>query len=388
MKNAPEDSVEEELRHDEQLLWTGRPRAGIRFHAADVLLIPLSLLWAGFVVYWQLMALTVGWWLLALFSALWGIPFVLMGLYLTVGRFVLSALRRRRTQYALTDRRVIMVRTGRTRRITSVILPNFPNVSLEEKRDGSGTITFGSSNGPWFPGVSWPGTGPRRPPRLEMVEGVRGLHDSILEAKDAAIHTQTIGEVTPEGYTTADKTTSALDAELGPGERLLWAGQPDGRVRLRRRDAYVFVLGLMGVGFVLEVVALVLIFGGPVHPSFPVIMAPFALIAAYLSFGRLLVDAQRRRRTHYALTDERIIVVSRLFARQVASLKLPSIEALSLTQERDGSGTLVLGPPYAWASRLPRIAWQGSTYWPWGFEMIENAKAVHDKVLESLLLAR
>lgn len=76
--------IQKYLESGEEALWTGQPHQGLMFHAGDILLIPLSLFWGGGVLYWEYMALTTG---APLFFVLWGIPFLLVGIYLVVGRF-------------------------------------------------------------------------------------------------------------------------------------------------------------------------------------------------------------------------------------------------------------------------------------------------------------
>jgi hypothetical protein len=121
-----------------------------------------------------------------LFFVLWGIPFLLIGAYVTVGRFVHDALKRRRTAYGLTDRRVIIVTDLFGRRATSLNLATLSEVSLSEQADRSGTITFGPTS--WFggQGIGWPAS--RRAsaaPSFEMIEEVRQVFDRIQEAQQA-----------------------------------------------------------------------------------------------------------------------------------------------------------------------------------------------------------
>lgn len=180
---SAEAEVRRELSPQEDLLWSGRPRGGIRFRGQDLIMIPFSLLWAGFAVFWELMVLIGG---APLFFALWGIPFILVGAYITVGRFVHDALKRRRTAYGLTDRRVVIVTDLFGRRATSLDLATLSEVSLSEKADRSGTITFGPSS--WFAGQGM-GRSSRRgasaAPSFEMIEEVRQVFDRIQAAQQA-----------------------------------------------------------------------------------------------------------------------------------------------------------------------------------------------------------
>ncbi len=96
-----------ELTPGESLVWAGHPRRGLQFVRADAYLIPMSLIWCGFAVFWERMAL-IGSRAPGIFP-LWGIPFLAYGIYVVVGRFVTDAIRRKRTTYGLTAKRVIIV---------------------------------------------------------------------------------------------------------------------------------------------------------------------------------------------------------------------------------------------------------------------------------------
>lgn len=122
----------------EHLRWTGRPAQGLRFQPADIFLIPFSLLWGGFAIFWEWSVWqfpSADW-----FFRLWGVPFILVGLYITFGRFLHDAWFRRNTQYALTERRALILRNGH---LTSHDLATLPGLSLKLRSDGSGTIGLG-----------------------------------------------------------------------------------------------------------------------------------------------------------------------------------------------------------------------------------------------------
>ena len=122
------------LNRGERVLWTGAPPQGMRFTAADLIVVPFSLFWTGFAVLWEWLALTTG---APAYFPLFGIPFVLIGVYLLVGRFFSDASARARTEYAITSERAIIVRRNR---IASFDLSGLTGHSADEKADGTGTI--------------------------------------------------------------------------------------------------------------------------------------------------------------------------------------------------------------------------------------------------------
>src|SRR5687767_14840962 len=138
-----ETVISRELTSGERLLWTGRPTQGLLLRRSDMLFVPFSLMWGGFAIFWEYMALTGD---APFFFKLWGIPFVLVGLYMIGGRFVLDAKQREKTFYAVTNQRILIVSGLRSRRIKSLNLRTLSDVSLDQTSNGSGTITFGPPN--------------------------------------------------------------------------------------------------------------------------------------------------------------------------------------------------------------------------------------------------
>lgn len=129
--------VNAHLTGDEYVVWKGKPGKGRIFTKQDIFLIPFSLMWGGFAIFWELSVIMMG---APFFFCLWGIPFVLVGLYLMFGRFIWQQHMRKRTYYAVTNRRVLRLRGNN---VTSVGLRPCPEMHTTINKDGTGTIYFG-----------------------------------------------------------------------------------------------------------------------------------------------------------------------------------------------------------------------------------------------------
>lgn len=174
-----QDAIRPELVPGERVLWSGRPRQGLVIRGSDAFAIPFSLFWAGFVTYWMYSVLSIN----APFPlVLFGSLFVLMGIYVTVGRFFVDVQRRRKVAYALTSERVLIVSGIWTRNVKSINLKGLNDLTLSAQSDGWGTIALGPL--PPFSwmmegNVSWPGMEQRLGPRFELIPNARQVFELI-----------------------------------------------------------------------------------------------------------------------------------------------------------------------------------------------------------------
>ena len=163
------DTVERHLLPSEHIEWIGRPDPTKHFTRSDVFLIPFSIMWGGFAIFWEATAIEGG---AGPVFALWGIPFVVIGLYFIFGRFIYKARRNRRTIYTVTNRRVMTLVRGRSdESVEAAALSSIPNISTSAASNGHGNVEFGPSSSP---SNGWYGnSGMEFFARGQMMSGVR-----------------------------------------------------------------------------------------------------------------------------------------------------------------------------------------------------------------------
>jgi hypothetical protein len=175
------------LEPGETLQWTGQPRKGIIFRHSDAMAIPFSVLWCGFACFWEASALGLtgfksGHGAPLLFK-LWGIPFVVTGIYVVVGRFIDDAWRRSHTYYAVTNFRVLIVERRLNLKVTSLALENLPFIERTMSGNDEGSLSFAS---PTIPlqgrrGVKLSGT--PACPTFEFICGAREVEQLIRSSE-------------------------------------------------------------------------------------------------------------------------------------------------------------------------------------------------------------
>lgn len=185
-------TIRRELSRGERLLWTGRPKQGFVLRRPDLLIMPLGLVWAGF----YLSEMFRGWATGGSVRYLsMDVAFILLALYVTAGRLVVSAWLRGGTRYAVTNKRALIVTDRVWHRVKSINLRSSEDIMLAPNADSSGTIYFGSSMAHKFgylpigPSIeSWYIDMPPYddlPPRFQLIPDVRRVYDLIMQVKQA-----------------------------------------------------------------------------------------------------------------------------------------------------------------------------------------------------------
>lgn len=149
------DKIRPHLDVDEQMHWSGQPYQGLSFSRHDVFLI----------------------------------PFILMGLFITVGRHWYDRMRRGYTYYGITNERILIVHGIVRQRITSHDMGSLPALSVEENVDGTGTIRFGSSSDRMPEIMQY---------QMGMFSGMMDKTDRLEQVDDAREVFKTIKEIREE----------------------------------------------------------------------------------------------------------------------------------------------------------------------------------------------
>jgi hypothetical protein len=163
-------------------------------------------------------------------------------------------------------------------------------------------------------------------------------------------------------------------SELVPMETLLWSGRPSRRIRVRWQQA---IMGLVFATIACLVVAIAVAAGEYIV----LIFIGFFLLAALSNpVNDAVLDPWRRRKTVYALTDRRALVIDGLFAQQAQSFPLPSSTVLTLREGREGSGTIYCSSTEGYCYKKNK---RGQLVPRPLFRMIVDARHVYDLMRET-----
>lgn len=119
----------------ESIVWKGRPEKGHILTSADIIMIPFSIFWLGFALFWEFGVIESG----IPFFALFGLPFIGVGIYFVFGRFIHKAYLRARTFYVVTNKKLIIKKGNRI----NIYTPHdLPPMTLQMHKNGNGSIYF------------------------------------------------------------------------------------------------------------------------------------------------------------------------------------------------------------------------------------------------------
>jgi len=156
-----------------------------------------------------------------------------------------------------------------------------------------------------------------------------------------------------------------ISGELRSEESLLWAGRPFQGWKLHSIDAILIPFSVLwSIAALAALVAGIEVLFGALHGladpinteivrrtgilNAVIFVTLFLASALYLTGGRFMLNARRRARTWYGLTNARIIIISGLLRRRVTDLPLHDLGHITFSQRADGSGTICFDPRISW----------------------------------------
>lgn len=173
--------------------------------------------------------------------------------------------------------------------------------------------------------------------------------------------------------------SDSIQRQLDPGERVLWTGQPKQGVLLRGSDAFLIPFSLLWAGFAFFWEWSAIQTGAPL--AFLLWGVPFVAMGIYMVIGRFFVESWQRSKTHYAVTNERILIVDGIRRETVRTSRLGDLADISLSIHSDGAGTITFG-----SSSMPEML-RSLSSWPGvrermglHFDLVPDAKVVFDLI--------
>jgi hypothetical protein len=167
---------------------------------------------------------------------------------------------------------------------------------------------------------------------------------------------------------------------LAPGEHALWWGRPRQGVVLRSSDVLAIPFSLLWCGFAIFWEKSAASSGNA--PGFFVLWGvPFVAIGLYMVIGRFFAEALQRSKTYYALTSDRVLIVSGVFSRTIQSLALNTLSDVTLNESRSGQGSSTFGPRSPLGSVFGGMSsWPGGPHQSPRFDLIDDAKTVYEQI--------
>jgi hypothetical protein len=158
--------------------------------------------------------------------------------------------------------------------------------------------------------------------------------------------------------------TQMFQEHLLPGEKLLWAGQPDPNILFSQTDFFLIPLTLLWTAFCIFAtwdIWYPILDGNPDSFVFPAIVPIiFLMVGLYMLFGRFFFKKWKKQRAFYAVTNRRVLVLTKTFGEQLHESNIKLIPAINKRVRSDGIGTLIFGENesiFSNRGRMPGPVW-------------------------------
>lgn len=127
-----------EMLKDEKILWSGQPKQGFDLPGGFILVLLVGLFFIGIASFMEYSAIQS----FDIFQMIFCLLFLLLGLYLFFGSIIYKNYQKKRTYYAVTNQRIIILINSSNKKVESILINQIPVLNKTVKKDGSGTIQF------------------------------------------------------------------------------------------------------------------------------------------------------------------------------------------------------------------------------------------------------
>lgn len=131
---------------------------------------------------------------------------------------------------------------------------------------------------------------------------------------------------------------SIFQGELLADEKILWAGQPETKFILKGGDVVLSIFGLVWTGFFSLFFLSDFITSGDIFEIS--ISIVFMLVGLYFLFGRFIIGNYEKKRTFYAVTNQRVLIITNMHKKNVQAKLIDQIPVLIKTVHKDDIGTI------------------------------------------------
>ncbi|MBO5374207.1 MAG: hypothetical protein J6A54_02005 [Clostridia bacterium] len=142
-----ESNIKDYILADEKLLWRGEPTKKIRLLPAEKFNVAFGIAWTAFSVFWMSLAYSIvnqteqGFSFIKIFPA-FGLPFFIIGIYFMLIMPIRIIISRRRIEYALTDKRALILYVGKREKLSAYKYTEIQNLNFGCDELGNGYVTF------------------------------------------------------------------------------------------------------------------------------------------------------------------------------------------------------------------------------------------------------
>lgn len=175
-----------DLAPGERIIWQGQPKQGFRLAPQDAFAVPFAAFWLFAVLMIFLLTFTGEMKEVDPLAYVIMPIFLIIGLYMLVGRFLVDRAARGRTFYYLTTERAFIAAGLWRPYRRSVNLAAAPEIRFHGRRSGRGTVQFGSPSMFGMMPPSWPGANQFLPPAFDDIEDAERVYNLALNTQRKA----------------------------------------------------------------------------------------------------------------------------------------------------------------------------------------------------------